>query len=547
MVEPRTLAQPHSPPTELDLLRLVQLVQDAHQPTDDIELAVARAARDLLGASYAVLTLRDSEEARIFSEKKYAGGEAWSDERAYTIETWEQEPTSEISAPGPTSSQNYPSAPGPGSPSGGFHMGKSRDLELTLRADGQALGTIRIASPRQELLTEHNLALLDLLASTLAHSLYTRRLIQQLKTANANLEANRWELINSRNTLRALFDSLPLSIYIVDREYVLIAVNLARARRAAMRPAQLIGKRCYEILFHRLDVCPGCHVNETLLYGVQTNRSAREASGETARDWEISTYPILDEQKAPYQAILIEEDVTEQRSLENDLIQSEKLAAVGQLAAGVAHEINNPLAAIIANAQLLERDLPADADTIESLALIEEAGQRASLVVRGLLDFAHRDTYDFEPTDINKSIQSAVALAQHEIISRGAGLTLDLSDDLPVIQASPTHIQEVWVNLIMNALDAITPQEGKIALSTGLRGGDIVVSVSDNGSGIPQERLDKIFDPFYTTKPASRGTGLGLSLAQRIVTQHGGRITVESQEGVGTTFHVFLPVNEKDN
>jgi two-component system NtrC family sensor kinase len=544
MAEAQPLVQPHNPPTELELLRLVQSLQDVHLPTDDIELAVVRAAKDLLGASYAVLTLRDSEEARIFSEKKYIGGEAWSAERAYAIDTQRQEPSTEVPGRGPSGSVQRPS-PSEAAPRAYPPFKENpRELELTLRGDSLVLGTIQLVSPRQDRLTQRNMALLDLLTSTLANSLYTRRLIQQLKTANANLEANRWELINSRNTLRALFDSLPLSIYIVDREYTLIAVNLARARRAAVRPAQLIGKRCYEALFHRSDVCPGCHVNETLSYGVQTDRSAREPAGEPGRDWEISTYPILDEQKAPYQAILIEEDVTEQRSLENDLIQSEKLAAVGQLAAGVAHEINNPLAAIIANAQLLERDLPADADTIESLALIEEAGQRASLVVRGLLDFAHRDTYDFEPTDINKSIQSAVALAQHEIVSRAIDLTLDLSDDLPTVAASPTHIQEVWINLIMNALDAITSQEGKIALSTTLRNGEVMVSVSDNGSGIPEERLGKIFDPFYTTKPASRGTGLGLSLAQRIITQHGGRISVESQEGVGTTFYVFLPLNE---
>lgn len=544
MAETQPLTLPHSPPTELELLRLVQSLQDVHLPTDDIELAVVRAAKDLLGASSAILTLRDTEEPRIFSEKSYIGGEAWSAERAYAIDPQGQEPTAEVPPSSPRGSSGKSSHSG-GAANSFLPFSKNPgELDLTLRGDGQILGAIQLIRPRQDRLTEGNIALLDLLASTLANSLYTRRLIQQLKTANANLEANRWELINSRNTLRALFDSLPLSIYIVDRDYTLIAVNLARARRAALRPAQLIGKRCYEALFHRSDVCPGCHVNETLSYGVQTNRSARESVDETARDWEISTYPILDEQKTPYQAILIEEDVTERRSLENDLIQSEKLAAVGQLAAGVAHEINNPLAAIIANAQLLERDLPVDADTIESLALIEEAGQRASLVVRGLLDFAHRDTYDFEPTDINKSIQSAVALAQHEIASRGIDLTLELSNDLPIVQASPTHIQEVWINLIMNALDAITSQEGKITLSTTLRNGEVMVSVSDNGSGIPAERLGKVFDPFYTTKPVSRGTGLGLSIAQRIVNQHGGSISVESQEGVGTTFYVFLPLNE---
>jgi two-component system, NtrC family, sensor kinase len=233
--------------------------------------------------------------------------------------------------------------------------------------------------------------------------------------------------------------------------------------------------------------------------------------------------------------------------MEATLAQSEKLAAVGQLAAGVAHEINNPLTAIIANAQLLQQDILSQtglqdkADMEESLDLILQAGARAIQVVRNLLNFARKERYELVATDINENIRQALSLLHHEIIGRSVELVFD-PGEIPSIQASPNHLQGVWLNLIVNAMDSFGDTQGNIHIQTSQNGNMIQVKVSDNGKGIPAERISRIFEPFYTTKAPNRGTGLGLSVCHRIVKQHGGHILVDSQIDVGTEFTVVLPV-----
>jgi two-component system NtrC family sensor kinase len=176
------------------------------------------------------------------------------------------------------------------------------------------------------------------------------------------------------------------------------------------------------------------------------------------------------------------------------------------------------------------------------LELIGKAGDRALRVVRNLLDFARQDRYEFTATDVNDSLQSAVDLIEHQLRTHAITLHSDLADDLPLIQASHDHLQGVWLNLLLNARDAFAGQGGEIRIASARQGDEVRVTVADTGMGIPPERLSKIFEPFYTTKQAGQGTGLGLSLCQRIVKQHGGHILVESKVGQGTVFTVMLPV-----
>jgi two-component system NtrC family sensor kinase len=213
------------------------------------------------------------------------------------------------------------------------------------------------------------------------------------------------------------------------------------------------------------------------------------------------------------------------------------------LAAGVAHEINNPLAAIIANAQLLLLDTdPANTDLIESTKLIEAAGIRASHVVKNLLGFARKDRLDFIPTDLNATIQDALALLRHEFNTRSVTINVDTATDLPQIIASPEHLQGVWINLLVNAIDSMEDGHGAINITTRLVDKEIKIIFEDNGKGIPINRLNHIFEPFYTTKSPGKGTGLGLSICHNTIKQHGGYIQVESQEGSGTRFIIYLPV-----
>ena len=422
-------------------------------------------------------------------------------------------------------------------------QGASGEMQFCIplmTVDG-ALGAIKVLTEGDLLAPE----LLVAIGESLAHNLYRSRITQQSQETIDTLQTFQEQLLNSRNTLRALFDSSPTSIYIVDPAYKLIAINMNRADVAEQSPKELVGKLCFTALFQRQAPCPGCMVEKTLQTGINTRRAERRwISEESSIELEVSTFPIWDQEKQIVQAFLFEEDVTERQQLQASLAQSEKLAAVGQLAAGVAHEINNPLTTILANAQLLQRKLPTqDKDLQEMVGSIIQASDRASQAVRDLLNFARRERYDLAPTEINETIQRTLSLVGHELGSRSISLKFDPAPDLPAVMTSVDHLQGVWLNLLINAIDAIDPGPGTIHIKTGQIDDTIQVSVIDNGMGIPPERISRIFEPFYTTKDPGRGTGLGLSVCHQIVTRHGGQILVTSQPDEGTAITVSLPIS----
>lgn len=427
----------------------------------------------------------------------------------------------------------------------GADLFRARSLLIApLETDGQTLGAILAVNRSHGVYTAGDENLLGLLASTAASALQTARMIQDHRIEEADLEAGNWELQESHAFLRALFDQLPANFYIIDSDYRLKEVSQSRAELAATpsTPEALRGQVCYRALFNREEPCIDCRAHETLADARITRREERRRNeSEEISDWEISSYPVLDEQGRVGQVILFEHDVTEKRRIEAVLIQSEKLAAVGQLAAGVAHEINNPLTAIIANAQILQRELPPGSDQQESVDLIARAGARAAQVVRNLLDFARKEEYRLRPTDINITVERAIELVQHELLARSIQLELELDPALPSILASPDHLQSVWLNLLLNAVDTLDKSPARISVSSRKLEGEIQIAFADNGRGIPREHLGRIFEPFYTTKSPGRGTGLGLSVSDRIVKQHRGRFQVESEPGQGSTFRVFLP------
>lgn len=364
-------------------------------------------------------------------------------------------------------------------------------------------------------------------------------------TENIDQVPSYHDLLKSRNTLRALFDSLPIAIYIIDQSYTLVAINISRAARVGEKPSLLVGRKCYEKLYRRLSPCPGCRVADTFETGKNTIRINRDwINDEKFLEWEMSTFPIYDEetQSVPVQTIIVEQDITEKRNLEAHLIQSEKLAAVGHLAASVAHEINNPLTAIIANAQILRREIPEDnSDIVDSVKLIEMAGTRASQVVRNLLGIARKEIYEFSPIELNESLQNALALVQHALVGRPIRVQLDMAEDLPSVVASQDQLQGVWINLLLNAIDALDKPNGEISISSRYIRGQFQVSIMDNGKGVSEDHMGRVFEPFFTTKSPGRGTGLGLSVCMRVIKHHGGDILVESQLGSWTRFTVILP------
>jgi signal transduction histidine kinase len=197
---------------------------------------------------------------------------------------------------------------------------------------------------------------------------------------------------------------------------------------------------------------------------------------------------------------------------------------------------------------MLQMTTPEDDENYESIDLIARAGDRAARVVRGLLDFARQSRYSFEAADVNESVSQALDLVAYQFNSAGISVTLQLGQDLPSVNASWEHMQSVWLNLFINARDALRSADGerKIVISTTAddEQSGVLVSVSDTGQGMSQAEISHIFEPFYTTKAPGEGTGLGLATCQQIVNQHGGKIQVSSEVGKGATFVVHLPQRE---
>lgn len=319
-------------------------------------------------------------------------------------------------------------------------------LCVPLIADGILLGALQLINTSHQQFELFDQELLQKIGSQAASALQGAKTLHSLMITNFEMDASRRELLKSRDILRRMFDHLPMGIYIVDKEYQLLAVNQARSCQVNQSPPAFENQICYQALFNRFEPCADCRIMETFKEGASTQRTEQrglpeinlevDRRGEEGIEWEINTYPIYDEQGEVAYSIVMEQDVTEKYLLENILARSEKLAVIGQLAAGVAHEINNPLTAIIANAQILHRELPADHDLQDSVDLISRAGARAAQVVRNLLDFARKEDFHLGITDVNETVERALELIRHEIMSRSIRLKFKPDPSLPSILAS---------------------------------------------------------------------------------------------------------------
>jgi len=233
------------------------------------------------------------------------------------------------------------------------------------------------------------------------------------------------------------------------------------------------------------------------------------------------------------------------RQAQAALIQSEKMAAFGQLGAGIAHEIKNPLAGVLGLVQLTSRSMPNDDPTKAALATIEKETKRCRTIIDHLLRFARPEKVAREPVALAPVVADAVALTRHTMGTHGIELKIDVPDTLPTVHASANQVQQVLMNLVMNADQAMEDRGRGIVTISAQAGPDrfVEIRVADNGPGIPKAARERIFDPFFTTKPAGKGTGLGLSVSYGIIRDHGGTIRVESEPGQGATFVIRLPMD----
>jgi PAS domain S-box-containing protein len=347
----------------------------------------------------------------------------------------------------------------------------------------------------------------------------------------------------SKRNLEAIFDGIRDQVSIRAPDYQILRVNRAVIEKYHTTFEELVGKKCYEAYYQRDLPCEKCPVTVTL----ETKQPASVVQKNPTIDstLHIFSYPILDEKGDLLSVIEYSRDVTEEQRLHEQLIQSEKLAGIGILASGVAHEINNPLSGIIgmAEASLEEEDI----STIRSyLTDILNCGQRISEIVKGLRSYCRVAKQEEQnPIEMNDVLEESLKMVRLAVKTSSVEVVKKFQS-IDKVVANLGEIQQVFTNLITNAFQAMDSQGGRLSLSTRSLRDSVEVKVSDNGMGVPQKYLSQIFDPFFTTKNPGEGTGLGLNIVYRIVTKYGGTIDVESKEGLGTTFTLRFPIRRDE-
>jgi two-component system, NtrC family, sensor kinase len=254
----------------------------------------------------------------------------------------------------------------------------------------------------------------------------------------------------------------------------------------------------------------------------------------------IAIAPLISRDAQHIGRLIIFEDITDHAELERRLVQADKLSSIGLLAAGVAHEVNTPLAVISTYAQMLAKQISGDSEKAPLLEKIARQTFRASEIVNSLLNFSRTSPTEFVSVDLNKVVNETLTLVEHQLAKARIEVKLALDPALPRIKANPGKLQQVFLNLFLNARDAME-NGGTLAVRSTEQDGLVRITVADSGAGIAQENLTRIFDPFFTTKAAKKGTGLGLSVSYGIVREHGGEIEVDSQLGAGTRFELSFP------
>ena len=387
-------------------------------------------------------------------------------------------------------------------------------------------------------------AVADMLSTSLRAADYARRLESELVERTMEIEEQR------RFTAK-IIDSLPVGLYVIDRSYRIQAWN--RKRETGMQGVsrdEAIGRTIFEILHRQpAEVLRGEFEDVFATGRMQQFQIESSASGEV-RTYRITKIPMRLDDTDVSHVITIGEDVTEWRDAQERFAQAEKLAAIGTLAAGVMHEINNPLATIGACAESLAiqvsdgvKDAAAFRSALlDALKLIEHEVHRCKGIVEGVLDFSRPKPAVRSLIDVNAVLDKTLFLLKHHSRFKKLRVEVEPQIKLPLVLASEEQLVQVVMALLLNAMDAMH-ERGTITLRTrGDAARDaVLVEVVDQGDGIRSAELSKIFEPFYTTKPPGRGTGLGLSICYSLVAEHGGRIEVDSVVGQGSVFRIVLP------
>jgi nitrogen-specific signal transduction histidine kinase len=339
-------------------------------------------------------------------------------------------------------------------------------------------------------------------------------------------------------------------VIVMASNHRILDINQTLANKLGMQRKDAIGRFCYEIWHHKSAPCSGEEHPCPLMKTVETGKPYQVThvhldKGKKELFYSISCYPLLDNGEV-VGAIEIARDITKDISIQKGMMQYDKMASIGRLAAGVAHEINNPLTTILTSAMLIQEDTEPEDPNYQELQIIADEALRCRKIVSSLLDFARQSEPVKAKSNLNKIVTESVVLTRKQAAFNDVAVEENLATDLPHINMDKDQIEQALINLILNAIEATDPG-GKVTVSTSFvpEAESVELTVSDSGKGIPEEDMGKIFDPFFTTRES--GTGLGLAITHGIIEQHGGMIEVDSKVGSGARFTIRFPLNRGDN
>ena len=367
------------------------------------------------------------------------------------------------------------------------------------------------------------------------------------------------EISKEKKEWEKTFDAIADMVWIEDDKQTVFRANKTLLLKTGLSVVEIMGSSCGKIL-ERIGIsAEHCICSDTISSGKPSFVELRGTGGNIFYFW---TYLLTDEEKRLYSIVHYLKDVTAQKKLEQQLIRADKMASLGTLVAGIAHEINNPLGIIAGYSEaLLDRiksnaPLPVEEleDFPEYLQTIHNEIFRCKNILKTLLDFARPSSGMYREIDINELIKEVILLVNHRAKKLRHNIELQLNRAAPKVLAEPGTLRQLFMNILINSM-YFTPEGGSIVIKTEALHNTsgkftsvpegVCVSICDTGCGIPNDMIGKIFDPFFTTKPVGDGTGLGLSICHKIVEEHGGTIDVSSEEGMGTTFFIRLPAKEQ--
>src|ERR1044072_6133308 len=427
------------------------------------------------------------------------------------------------------------------------------------RFAGRVKGALIVAFDRVKECGETERRLIDAAAQQTSLAAHICSLYQAARDTSLSLarevERRTAESEAQKRFIEAIVDSLPLSLYAIDREYRVVAWNRNRELGELGIPrGSVLGKNVFEVLTRQ----PRDVLEEEFARVFESGEIERieqetpSVKGDI-RHWVISKIPMwADNTGNVSHVITVGEEITDRVEANRAIARAEKLAAVGRLAAGVVHEINNPLATISACAESLEvraaegafSASPEVDDLKEYLALIRSETFRCKSITDNLLNFSRLRSGNWAPVEMAKIVSSSARLLEHQKRKNNIEIKMKHSDGLPPVNGDEGKLQQAVIALVSNAIDAM-PDGGTLTFRLAHQARQIVLEIEDTGIGIPAEDLPKIFEPFFNTTEIEKGTGLGLAVTYGIVTEHQGKLSVRSNPGKGTTFTIYVPVHKE--